>query len=42
LYSKFYEEHETQDFLRLSNIRIEEVPDKIFEEEEKKREVYDG
>ncbi|TWE08704.1 hypothetical protein FB550_101731 [Neobacillus bataviensis] len=39
---QFDEEHETQDFLRLSNIQIEKVTDKIFEEEEKKREIYDG
>ncbi|MDP4087510.1 MAG: hypothetical protein Q8934_23385 [Bacillota bacterium] len=36
------EEHETMNFLRPNNIQIEKVTDEIFEEEEKKREVYDG
>ena len=39
---QFDEEHETLDFLRLNNIQIEKVTDEIFEEDEKKREVYDG
>lgn len=39
---KFDEEQETMNFLRPNNIQIEKVTDDIFEEEEKKREVYDG
>lgn len=39
---QFGEEHETMNFLRPNNIQIEQVTDEIFEEEEKKREVYDG
>jgi len=38
---QFDEEHETMNFLHPNNIQIEKVTDKIFEEEEKKREVYD-
>jgi hypothetical protein len=39
---QFNEDHETVNFLRPNNIQIEKVTDEIFEEEEKKREVYDG
>ena len=39
---QFDKEHETINFLRPNNIQIEKVTDEIFEEEEKKREVYDG
>jgi hypothetical protein len=39
---QFDEDHETLNFLHHNNIQIEKVNDEIFEEEEKKREVYDG
>ncbi|MED1466863.1 hypothetical protein [Bacillus salipaludis] len=39
---QFDEEHENINFLRPNNIQIEKVTDEIFEEDEKKREVYDG
>lgn len=35
-------EHETINFLRPNNIQKEKVIDEIFEEDEKKREFYDG
>ncbi|MGV3463674.1 MAG: hypothetical protein ACO1OT_00070 [Heyndrickxia sp.] len=38
---QFVEEHETMNFLRPNNNQTEIVTDEIFEEEEKKREVYD-
>ena len=39
---QFVEKHETLSFLHPNNNQIEKVTDEIFEEEEKKREVYDG
>ncbi|MEH7333961.1 hypothetical protein V7161_15055 [Neobacillus drentensis] len=39
---QFDEEHETMNFLRPNNIQKEKVTDELFEEDEKKREVYDG
>jgi hypothetical protein len=39
---QFDEENETINFLSPTNIQIEKVTDEIFEEDEKKREVYDG
>ncbi|MCM3032582.1 hypothetical protein DFO70_1557 [Cytobacillus firmus] len=39
---QFNEEHETMNFLRPNKIQLEKVTDEIFEEEEKKREFYDG
>ncbi|WP_413298847.1 hypothetical protein AA0X95_14190 [Bacillus sp. 1P10SD] len=39
---QFNNEHEIINFLRSNNIQIEKDTDELFEEEEKKREVYDG